>query len=222
MSNARFTPGPWTPVIDRDEHGIIKHAGIDTAGREAQVGSVCLDNTDADCDPQIEADCILMASAPELLAACQTAMTLLADNVELSDSSRERLRKKLHDVVSKATPEVSPPKPGVPTQGPWVIGQEPEWSWDDTLPVIDRNKAVVACVWPMMEENARDSAESLANANLICAAPELIEALDNTAAALETCLVHFGDKMYPVDQNSRRTLVDGSKRLIARVRGGAA
>lgn len=115
------------------------------------------------------------------------------------------------------------------TPGPWELQPEQRHHGDE-IPVTSGGPGgcVICCVWPMGEDfNEEDDDEwtpnnALANGRLIAAAPEILEAMELAGAALENCLAHFGDKMYPVDKNTRETLAASIRRLAARVKGGAA
>ena len=103
MSTNRHTPGPWVAVVDRDSHGIITWAGIDTADRAVNVGEVCLENSDAENDPQIEADALLMAAAPDMLYFLQGIVNIVSDGITLSDSTKANLRARINGLIAKAT-----------------------------------------------------------------------------------------------------------------------
>lgn len=50
-------------------------------------------------------------------------------------------------------------------------------------------------------------------------AGELIEALDNTAASLETVMVCFGNQMTKADQDGRWAVLNEAQRLVKLLRG---
>lgn len=57
--------------------------------------------------------------------------------------------------------------------------------------------------------------------NLIAAAPELLEALEQITEALDTVLLHQGKHMTPSDQSSRAKLVLEARAAIAKAEGRA-
>ena len=52
-----------------------------------------------------------------------------------------------------------------------------------------------------------------AQAQLFAQAPELLEALDNVTAALETTLTYYGIRMPVSDRKTRRKLIDRAREL---------
>ena len=98
------------------------------------------------------------------------------------------------------------------TPGPWVV--EPEnYDCDGGTLVRTKGKICLANVWGVMFAKTPDD-ESLANARLIAAAPDLLEALEYLAGACELAL----DNDYP----EGRDPVSVARAAIAKAKGEQA
>ena len=98
------------------------------------------------------------------------------------------------------------------TPGPWeAIGSK-----------IIRGKMAIAAQWIARTDlvGTRD-AENEANARLIAAAPDLLEALQNTMAALGNCLLHFGIEMSREDRHGRARIIEAASTAITKAEGKA-
>lgn len=105
-----------------------------------------------------------------------------------------------HSVVAqKSNPAEHPAPVTQHTPGPWVIGQH-----DGA--VCDCNGFYINQKHP-------------ANARLIAAAPELLEALEHTVDTLENVLAHYAPSMSHADRLSREAQVTEYRTLIAKARG---
>lgn len=65
------------------------------------------------------------------------------------------------------------------TPGPWSVGTDRVGMGLDEIPIYDTNGACVCGCWQMGEDfdGENDDANAIANATLIAAAPDLLEAL---------------------------------------------
>lgn len=96
------------------------------------------------------------------------------------------------------------------TPGPWEVR--------DSVDVYSGGRHVCDC-------SGADSVlhvglENAANARLIAAAPDLLEALDDVTAALESVLAHFEGEMSPHDSAQRRLMCNAARAAISRATGG--
>lgn len=70
------------------------------------------------------------------------------------------------------------------TPGPWAV-PDIDGVWDDTIPIHALDGSVVGTAWPLTYRCGDDDPETQANARLIAAAPELLEALRNLLSTPE-------------------------------------
>ena len=52
-------------------------------------------------------------------------------------------------------------------------------------------------------------------------APDLLEAIDQVCAALETCMAHYGDRMCEADRRSRYAAIAAARKAQANAEGFA-
>ena len=104
------------------------------------------------------------------------------------------------------------------TPGPWKVDNDgpdsffiaadvgsPSGPWKMIAEVCNTDMASARCTSEEIEANAR----------LIAVSPNLLESLDNTAAALETMLAHYGKAMPNADYAQRNRVLDTAKQLMA-------
>jgi len=83
----KHTPGPWTRIAgERFRHD--QSAGVTEPG--GNYIAAALDRNRFDLDEEVEANARLIASAPELLAACEAQATLIRDLLKLASAEQIR------------------------------------------------------------------------------------------------------------------------------------
>lgn len=87
---ANFTPGPWELIWEDGKHGVIG------ASTEKKLVAIVGNNPDDDKNDIRKANATLIAAAPDLLAACEAARTVVD-----SQESREVWRL-LSNAIAKA------------------------------------------------------------------------------------------------------------------------
>lgn len=101
------------------------------------------------------------------------------------------------------------------TPTPWVA--EPEELSDGRGIVICSltGDAILATITPL---DRRVDAVDWANARFIVHAAnaheDLVEALDNVSAALETMMVHFGSRLCPEDRKRKNSLIETARAVL--------
>jgi len=72
------------------------------------------------------------------------------------------------------------------TPGPWKVAGGPSWEETEACyHIVDSKKGWVAQLWNKYEEDFKSREESKANARLIAAAPEMLEALEKVKEYIE-------------------------------------
>lgn len=107
------------------------------------------------------------------------------------------------------------------TPGPWVIYEKPRQP-GQLAPSVAREITGTGGI-PVIADlrwNGENEKHGEANARLIAAAPELGEELDNTVAALESCMAHYGPKMPAADQRSREAQIIKARAVLTKATGG--
>lgn len=107
------------------------------------------------------------------------------------------------------------------TPGPWVADLE-------TYPIMVRSQSET---WPLVDELGNEegrtgvfianTGDNKANARLIAAAPDLLEALDNLARYADTCEL-FLKETHPGKAAALRERVSSARAVIAKATGGEA
>lgn len=111
------------------------------------------------------------------------------------------------------------------TKGPWHI--EPlQWEHGASIAICGpEDSGILATISPINEDDDPDEStaerapEDEANARLIAAAPDLLEALDNVTAALETMLTFYADRTPRADAIQREKVCHVARAAIRRARG---
>ena len=106
------------------------------------------------------------------------------------------------------------------TPGPWFAGEQSDISGWVEIRVPGYSRNPVACATPADagDAEARRDAETLANARLIAAAPELLSCLDMTAHGLEVASRVVGGELGAVFSDRAMSARDA----IAKATGGDA
>jgi hypothetical protein len=145
----KHTPGPW----GRNIRPVSKYP-IVYAGRNTHIARVITDGLE---EAEAEANANLIACAPELLEALQLADAMLSG----ANMNANVVEQKVKTAIAKAIRRTSMNKH---TPGPWHTAEEQGVQ-------IRSTKHQIAKVWTMRGD------EWKANANLIAAAPDLLDAL---------------------------------------------
>jgi hypothetical protein len=96
----KHTPGPWHVFIEEDEDNeFITRTIMSSGNRDRNLSEVALMTTGSFDDDTEAANARLVACAPELLTACESAF-LLIGNMNQKDHP---IWHKLFDVIKKAT-----------------------------------------------------------------------------------------------------------------------
>jgi len=103
------------------------------------------------------------------------------------------------------------------TPGPWKTGRQHSDTGNIEIAAqgLDSLIAIITCKeWGYGGTVSRKKAT--ANAQLIAAAPELLEALQDTTEALANVLLHCGEMMSEHDRHGRKKTVSNARTLIAK------
>lgn len=109
---------------------------------------------------------------------------------------------------------------GTHTAAPWSIhwgmaqGGDGHWIMDST----DHGELSRVAMVAFHDDTP---GETRANALLIAAAPELLAAIDQVTAALETCMAHYGDRMGEADRRGRTLAIAAARKAQANAEGFA-
>lgn len=85
------------------------------------------------------------------------------------------------------------------TPGPWEI-DENNWADQSEIPIDAADCSTVCMVWSMTEPVARKDSISTANARLIAASPDLLEALRSVARIIENTYGHDEETGERIDE----------------------
>lgn len=106
------------------------------------------------------------------------------------------------------------------TPGPWQVGVENMQERCIAVEWLNRQPGHPGHLYEICVVNHCDGSLpgtcGEGNANLIAAAPDLLDSLELLIAAMENVLLHQGDQMTPADRDGRTALVSRANEIVQR------